>query len=88
MTNQDNRKIRVRLRCFSHLKYVLGTPELEIELPGVSTVNDLIAHVRGLAPGKLDSIPLRAAVNQQFVEEAAELSHDDEVALIPPVQGG
>ncbi|GAB4312212.1 MAG: hypothetical protein Kow0059_02580 [Candidatus Sumerlaeia bacterium] len=36
----------------------------------------------------LARVPLRAAVNQSFVNDGAVLDDGDEVALIPPVQGG
>lgn len=31
---------------------------------------------------------MRIALNRDFVDEAAPLSEGDEIALIPPVQGG
>ena len=33
-------------------------------------------------------IPMRVAINQHYVNDDARLAHGDEVALIPPVQGG
>ena len=47
-----------------------------------------MAHIRSLADGRLDGVPLRLAVNHDFVDEDVELSENDEVALISPVQGG
>ena len=86
--NEELKQITVRLHCFSHLKYVLGTAELHLNLNEGTSVAELITKVRNLAPGKLDEIPLRAALNKQFVEDSVLVSHGDEVALIPPVQGG
>jgi Molybdopterin converting factor, small subunit len=37
---------------------------------------------------KLDEVFLRVAVNQKYVRGHIELKDGDEVAFIPPVQGG
>lgn len=80
--------MRVNLKCFSHVKYALERDELNIELPEGSRAADLEAHVRGLAGQGLEGVPLRVSVNRRFVEADHVLAEDDEVALIPPVQGG
>jgi len=41
-----------------------------------------------MAEGRLDSIPFRIALNKNFVSGDHPLNNDDELALIPPVQGG
>ena len=37
---------------------------------------------------ELDDVSLRVAINQNYVTEDIELKNGDEVAFIPPVQGG
>lgn len=58
------------------------------ELPGESTVSDLVEVLRG-ARG-FDWLPERVvvAVNQSYAEAGTSLADGDEVALIPPVAGG
>ncbi|MCC6157624.1 MAG: MoaD/ThiS family protein [Deltaproteobacteria bacterium] len=80
--------MNIRLRCFSHIKYALGRDELTLELPDGSSAGDLIARVREMGGAALASIPVRAAVNQMYVDPVEVLHDGDEVALIPPVQGG
>ncbi len=80
--------MNIRLRCFSHIKYALGRDELTLEMPGGARVGDVVARVREMGGDALRSIPVRAAVNQEYVDEGAALADGDEVALIPPVQGG
>ncbi|MCL4235746.1 MAG: MoaD/ThiS family protein [Deltaproteobacteria bacterium] len=80
--------MNIRLRCFSHIKYALGRDEMTIELPGGATAGDLIARVRAMGGETLRTIPVRAAVNQAYVDPGEVLHDGDEVALIPPVQGG
>lgn len=80
--------IRVKVLLFSHLKYALGTDELQVELPAGATAADLMAHIRGMVDERVAGIPLRAAVNQVYVPDDTPLSDGDEVVFIPPVQGG
>ena len=41
-----------------------------------------------MAGQKLDKIPFKIAVNQTYIIEPVILEDGDELALIPPVQGG
>ena len=50
--------------------------------------SDLEKIIRIRAKGKLDDVSLRVAINQNYVTEDTELKNGDEVAFIPPVQGG
>ena len=49
---------------------------------------DLEKLIRKEADGKLDGVSLRVAVNQKYVPTETVLKDSDEVAFIPPVQGG
>ncbi|HHN74417.1 MAG TPA: MoaD/ThiS family protein [Acidobacteria bacterium] len=80
--------IRVRVRCFSHLRYELGTDAFDLELPAGSTLGQASERILERAAGKLEGLPFRMALNGEFSEAGATLSAGDEVALIPPVQGG
>ena len=85
--------MKVKVLFFASLREQLGTPGEEVELPReVTTVAGLRAHLSGrgnawksaLAEGKL----IRAAVNQDMVQQGAALKAGDEVAFFPPVTGG
>jgi molybdopterin converting factor subunit 1 len=80
--------MKITLLCFSHVRDALGEERVSLELPAGATAGDAETHVRSLAPGKLAGIPLRVAVNQELVKPEAPLRDGDEVALLPPVQGG
>lgn len=80
--------ITVKLLCFSHVRHVLGQAEILLELPPGATAADAEARVRHMGGEALASVPWRVAVNQAFTESSAPLADGDEVALIPPVQGG
>tara|TARA_Y100001935_G_scaffold224108_1_gene200103 strand:+ start:32 stop:277 length:246 start_codon:yes stop_codon:yes gene_type:complete len=80
--------IKIKVKCFSQVKYSLGVEELTFELEEGTDVSDLEKIVREKALGKLDGITLRTAVNRKYISDNAILNDGDEIAFIPPVQGG
>ncbi len=79
----------VRVQFFSHLRDVTGTSEFEAHVPEGATVADLLTVLYGHHP-KLrawdGSILIGAGV--EFVERDYLLKESDEIAVMPPVQGG
>ena len=80
--------MKVNVKCFSQVQYALGQTELLVELESRSKASDLEKLIRIRAKGKLDDVSLRVAINKNYVNEDTELKDGDEVAFIPPVQGG
>ena len=83
-----NDRIAVRTLFFGVYAELAATREGSADLPGGSTVGDLVDELR-VSEG-LDWIPegVVVAVNQAYAEIGTRLSDGDEVALIPPVAGG
>jgi molybdenum cofactor biosynthesis protein MoaC/molybdopterin converting factor subunit 1 len=80
----------VEVRLFAMLREEAGRDSLRIELPEGATVRDaleLLAREPGLDE-MLPRLPVRAALNREYVPDDAPLAADDEIALIPPVSGG
>ncbi len=80
--------IRVDVVLFSHVRHVLDTERVTLELPAESTAGAVEDEIRTRGGGALDGLPLRIAVNHAYVDRGARLAAGDEVAIIPPVQGG
>lgn len=80
--------ITVRLRCFSHVRQAFGQSEVTVSLAGGATAADLERYVRERLPEDFATLALRVAVNQEIVEDGTLLAEGDEVAVLPPVQGG
>ena len=80
--------IKIKLKCFSQVKYALETDELIFELEDGITSYEFEKIVRQRSGDKLEGVTLRIAVNQEYVKDDTELYDGDEVVLIPPVQGG
>lgn len=75
---------------FAALRELLGRSEERIsELPVALTVRGLAARLAARYPQLEPHLgSVRFAVNESFVDQNAELSDGDTVALIPPVSGG
>ncbi len=80
--------MKVTVKCFSQVKYALKVNQIFLDLEPGQTTADVEEAVRKHAAGKLDGISLRIAVNCVYVQEPVAVEDGDEVALIPPVQGG
>ena len=80
--------IKIKVKCFSQIKYALGKDYLDLELKKGTTSENLEAHIRKVAEGKLDGINFRIAINKKYSTSNKILMNGDEVAFIPPVQGG
>jgi molybdopterin synthase sulfur carrier subunit len=80
--------IKIKVKCFSQVKYALGIDNLNLEFESGTSTSQLEKFIRGKANGELDGIPLRVALNQKYIPDETELHDGDEVAFIPPVQGG
>ena len=80
--------ITIRLKCFSQVKYAFGKNEIIFELKNGVFTDELEKIVRKKAEGKLNDVTLSTAVNKKYISKNTELKDGDEVAFIPPVQGG
>lgn len=81
--------MKVRVQFFSQLKELAGTAELNVDLPAGATVADLLKNLYQRAPAlrKHDSSILVGA-GLEFVNRDHALKPDEEIAIMPPVQGG
>ena len=79
----------VRVQFFSHLRDVAGTSESDAQVPEGGSVADLLNVLYGRHP-KLrqwdSSILVGAGV--EFVDRDYLLKAGEEIAIMPPVQGG
>uniref|UniRef100_B8HPU5 Molybdopterin synthase sulfur carrier subunit n=1 Tax=Cyanothece sp. (strain PCC 7425 / ATCC 29141) TaxID=395961 RepID=B8HPU5_CYAP4 len=81
--------ISVTVKLFAAYQEALGVPQLVLELPAGTTVNDLGDRLYRTHPEleRWRSLT-RYGVNLQFVAPETPLQDGDEVVLIPPVSGG
>jgi molybdopterin synthase sulfur carrier subunit len=83
----------MKILYFAWLRTKIGLAEERVEPPdGVVDVASLLRWLQGRGPryaaALQDLSVVRVAVNQDYVKPGHRLSHDDEIALFPPVTGG
>ena len=81
--------MRLRVQFFSQLKEIVGADEVAFDLPAGTSVADLLAQLYRAHPAleKWDGTLLVGA-GVEFVGRDYILQPNDEVAIMPPVQGG
>lgn len=81
--------ITVTIKLFAAYQEAYGVPELQMELPQGTTVEQVCDRILTEHP-ELDNLRTitRFGVNLQFAEPDTVLQNGDEVVLIPPVSGG
>ena len=81
--------MQIAVQYFSQLRELAGCSEETIELPNEGTVAELLAQLYQAHPGleKWDRNIL-VGVELEFVERDHALQPNEQVAIMPPVQGG
>ena len=81
--------MRLTVRLFAILRERAGAESVEIELAEGATADDALQALRA-QPGLdlLERLPVRLAVNREYVDGQRVLASGDELAAIPPVSGG
>jgi molybdopterin converting factor subunit 1 len=81
--------MKVRTKFFAAIKDIVGTPEVELELPDGTTAGELFQrYCRQHTPLSRYANNTMISVNLEFVPPETPLHEGDEIAFIPPVSGG
>jgi len=81
--------MKVRAQFYAQLRELVGNHELEVEVPQDATVRELLEKVYAQKPslrGHDKSILVGAGL--EFVDRNYKLKPGEEIAIMPPVQGG
>ena len=81
--------MQVRALFFASLKDIVGSRELNLDVPAGSTISDLLTQLESQYPRFKEYRPvILTAINEEYVDKAAPISDGDEIAIFPPVSGG
>jgi len=81
--------MKIHVQFYAQLRDLVGMRELDIDLAEGATVHDLLAEIYAKQPALRShdkSILIGAGV--EFVDRNYELKQGEEIAIMPPVQGG
>lgn len=81
--------MKVRPIFFAQLRDVAGSEMVDFDLPDGATISDLLERVYARFPAlRVHDKTILVGVGVEFVDRDYEIKPDDEVAIMPPVQGG
>ncbi len=81
--------MKIHVQFYAQLRDLVGMRELDLDLAEGATVRDLLEEIYAQQPPLRShdkSILIGAGV--EFVDRNYELKPDEEIAIMPPVQGG
>jgi MoaD family protein len=81
--------MNVRVQLYAQLRDLIGIDALEVELPQGATVRELLQELYVQKPALREhdkSILVGAGL--EFVDRNYKLNPGEEIAIMPPVQGG
>jgi len=81
--------VNVHVQFFSRLRDLAGAPEIDFDIPNGSTAAELLEIVYAKAPALRDwDKSILIASGLDFVDRNYVIKPDDEISVMPPVQGG
>ena len=81
--------MKVRVQFFSRLRDIVGASELEMEMPDNATVEDLLGRIYARSPDLHRwNRTILIGAGLEFVRRDYVLRPDEQIAIMPPVQGG
>jgi molybdopterin converting factor small subunit len=81
--------MQVRVRFYSHLRDLAGGPEMQVNLPAGAVVTDLLQEIYQQKPALAPADKtILVAAGVEFVDRRHPLREDEEISIMPPVQGG
>ena len=81
--------MKVRVQFYAQLRDLVGIRESEFELPERATVGDMLENVYAQQPAlRAHDKSILIGAGLEFVDRNYELKPGEDVAIMPPVQGG
>ena len=81
--------MKVRVQFYAQLRDLAGTPEQGVDLPEGATVRDLLNEIYAQQPSlRAHDKSILVGVGVEFAHRSYALEDGEEIAIMPPVQGG
>jgi len=81
--------MKVRAQFYAQLRELVGDHELELELPRGATVRELLKEIYAQQPAlRAHDKSILIGAGLEFVDRNYKLNPREEIAIMPPVQGG
>jgi MoaD family protein len=81
--------MKVRVQFYAQLRDLVGMRELEVELASNATVRDLLRQLYAERPAlRAHDNSILVGAGLEFVDRNYKLNPGEEIAIMPPAQGG
>jgi molybdopterin converting factor small subunit len=81
--------MKVRAQFYAQLRDLVGSREIDVDLPEGATVHDLLEQVYAQQPKlRLHDKSILIGAGVEFVDRNYRLKPGEEISVMPPVQGG
>ena len=81
--------MKIQVHLYAQLRDLAGVSELNVDLCERATVGELIERIHELKPAlRIHDKNILVGAGVDFVERDHVLSEGEEIAIMPPVQGG
>ena len=81
--------MNVRVQFYAQLRELVGFQELDLELPEGATVRELLEEIFTQNPAlRAHEKSILVGAGLEFVDRNYKLAAGEEIAIMPPVQGG
>ena len=81
--------MKVRVQFYAQLRDLVGSRDAEFELPEGATVRELLEKIYAQRPAlRTHDKSILIGAGLEFVDRNYKLNPGEEIAIMPPVQGG
>ena len=81
--------MKVRVKFYAQLRDLVGNCDAELELPEGATVRELLEKIYAQRPAlRAHDKSILIGAGLEFVDRNYKLNSGEEIAIMPPVQGG
>ena len=81
--------MKLRVQFYAQLREVTGIHELKLELPQGATVRELLETIYAQKPAlRPHDKSILVGAGLEFVDRNYKVNPGEEIAIMPPVQGG
>lgn len=81
--------VKIHVQFFSRLRDLVGAAEMDLEVPEGTTATELLETIYSRTPALRDwDKSILVASGVEFVGRDYIVKKDDQISIMPPVQGG
>jgi molybdopterin converting factor small subunit len=86
--DDQQQQILIDVKLFAYCRELIGKDKITLKLKNQVAIDDIRKKILELYPVLSQGIQFAIALNYEIVNETTAVKQKDEVAILPPVNGG